>query len=276
MDWKRASTILIIAFVILNVFLFISSFNNSNSEYDVMKDIEFVEKVKSMLNEKNITINANIPSEAVVLPVLETEYELIQINKELLYNYLGERIEPVQDVNIYKNAKGETLEIKDGKKLRYTVREKRNSEKLSGEKVERLISDFLEAKNLKISNFTENYRYMDSNVLLVTYTQKYNNFSIDNSYMRFYIDSVGIYEFEMQNTSNVKEILGKVRMIPSIEALLRLLTYEDVKNKEIAKIEITYYSVEDENWKFVVRINSDPTWKVIFSDGTQKYLNSIY
>lgn len=79
----------------------------------------------------------------------------------------------------------------------------------------------------------------------------------------------------MQRISTVSEITEKVRTINAIEALPRILTYPGIKNKGITKIEMTYYSVEDENWHNIERINSDPTWKVIFSDGTQVHLPGI-
>ena len=93
--------------------------------------------------------------------------------------------------------------------------------------------------------------------------------------MYFFADNEGIYKFEMQRITSVTEITEKVRTIHAIEALPRILTYPEIKNKEIAKIEIAYYSVEDDNWQNIERINSDPTWKVIFTDGTQKHLPGI-
>jgi hypothetical protein len=93
--------------------------------------------------------------------------------------------------------------------------------------------------------------------------------------MYFFVDKEGIYKFEMQRIISVTEITEKVRTIHAIEALPRIMTYPEINNKEIEKIQITYYSVEDDNWQNIERINSDPTWKVIFSDGTQKHLPGI-
>jgi hypothetical protein len=93
--------------------------------------------------------------------------------------------------------------------------------------------------------------------------------------MYFFVDNEGIYKFEMQRIISVDEIPEKIRTIYAIEALPRILTYQEIKNKEIIKIEMTYYSAEDENWHNIERINSDPTWKVIFSDGTQIHLPGI-
>jgi hypothetical protein len=93
--------------------------------------------------------------------------------------------------------------------------------------------------------------------------------------MYFFVDKEGIYKFEMQRIISVTEITEKVRTIHAIEALPRIMTYPEINNKEIEKIQITYYSVEDDNWQNIERINSDPTWKIIFIDGTQKHLPGI-
>ena len=275
MDWNKTNTILITAFIILNVFLFTSSHSMTNSEYNPKIDNEFAQIVESILHEKNIKISTDIPDESFVLPVLETEYEIIQVNTKLLERFLNEKIEPLEDVYTYSNSRGETLEIIDGKKLRLTLRNKVHN-KLNGElNIEKEIDNLLKEKNINADGYVEDYRHISENDSLYVYTQKHDDYSVDNSYMYFFADNEGIYKFEMQRILSVTEITEKVRTIHAVEALPRILTYPEIENKEIVKIEMTYYSVEDDNWKNIERINSDPTWKVIFSDGTQKHLPGI-
>lgn len=275
MDWNKTNTILITAFIILNVFLFISSRQITTSEYSPTNDKEFTENVVDLLEERNIKINTEIPGDDFILPILETEYEIIEINSQMLENFLNERIEPIEDVYTYKNSKGESLEIIDGKKLRLTLREK-SWEKLSDTiKIEEKINDFIKEKNIDRAGYYLNYSHIADNNIIYIYTEKYNNFPIDNSYMYFFIDNEGVYKFEMQKIVSVAEIPEKIRLIGANEALPRILTYPEIENKEIVDIEMTYYSVEDENWKNIERINSDPTWKIIFNDGTQQHLPGI-
>ncbi len=276
MDWNKSNTILIVAFIILNIILFASYFDNTfMEEYDVMNDEQFVESVEELLKKKNITINSDIPEQTYVLPILETEYEMIELTNELIQKYLGSGVEAVEDVYVYTNTNGETLELINGKKLSYTVREEAPGKHPSEEEMSVLIKDFVEEKNISMEGYTENRRYVSEDACVYSYTQNYNDYSMENSYMNFCADSNGIYKFEMQRIKGVKEITEKVRTVSAVEALMRLLTYDDVSNKEIIKIEMTYYSMEDENWKYITRINSDPAWKVIFSDGTQKHLPNI-
>ncbi len=274
MDWNKTTTILITAFIILNVFLFASSNNITRAEHTYNNDKEFAQKVSDLLYEKDIKINTLIPNETYILPVLETEYDIIYIDSKLLENFLHEKIEPVEDVYKYSNSKGELLEIIDGKKLKLTLRSKVEG-KSENLKIQEEINDFLNEKNIDASGYIESFVHTSGNDNIYAYTQKYNDYSIDNSYMYFFIDNEGIYKFEMQRIISVAEITEKVRTIYAIEALPRILTYPEIKNKEIIKIEMTYYSIEDENWHNIERINSDPTWKVIFSDGTQMHLPGI-
>ena len=275
MDWNKTNTILITAFLILNIFLFVFSGNMIRADYNPNKDKEFAQEVSNLLDEKNIKINAEIPAETYTLPVLDTEYEIIHIDSQLLENFLHEKIEPLEDVYTYSNKKGEILEVIDGKKLRLELRSgvpgKIDGDLNIREKIENFIKDY----NIDAGGYAENLKHISENRCNYIYTKRYNDYSVENSYMKFFADKEGIYKFEMQRIISISEITEKIRTIHAIEALPRILTYPEIKNKEIAKIEMTYYSVEDENWQNIERINSDPTWKVIFSDGTQIHLPGI-
>lgn len=273
MDWNKTNTILITAFIILNVFLLASSSYMDKTEYNPDKDKEFAQNVESLLNQKNIVLNTDIPDDDFIMPVLYTEYEIIQISPDLLDQYLGEKIQPLEGVFTYSNKEGDTLEIIDGKKLRLTLADK--GDKTSPENIEEKINDFIQEKKIDAGAYVENLKHISQDDYLYIYTQKYNDFSVDNSYMKFFANEDGIYKFEMQRIISITEIPERVRTIHAVEALLRILTYPEINNKEISKIEMTYYSVEDDNWQNIERINSDPTWKVIFSDGTQKHLPGI-
>lgn len=276
MDWNKTNTILIAAFIILNIFLFTSSYKDIFSEeYDVSSDAEFIDNVEEILKDNNITINCDLPEEAYMLPTLDTEYEIINVSKDLLSRFLGPGVEPIEGAVIYSNIKGEVLEITEDKKLHYTIREKISGETLSNESLTEYINKFIQDKKIDSAGYSENYRHVSDDGAFVFYTKKYNNYSMDNSYMKFYFDNEGIYKFEMQNILAATETANKIRTFSAVEALPRLLSFEDTQNKEIIHIEMTFYSEEDENWQYISRINSDPVWKVIFNDGTQKHLSSI-
>ncbi len=275
MDWNKSNSILIIAFIVLNIFLLLATFSNvfsDNSNTVIIGD--FKENVESILKNKNINIKCEIPKDIYLLPVLETEYDMIEINNEFLQNYLGKGIEAQEDVFIYSNDKNQILEIVNNKKIVYTIRNKVSGEIKDEEYINKLINSFIIDKNLNNDGFYESNRFISNDGGCIRYTEKYNEYFMDNSYMCFYVDKDGIYKFEMQRVNSVMEIKDKIKTIPAIEALPRIITYDNIKNKDITDIKMTYYCTEDENWSYIERTNSDPTWKVIFNDGTELHLPS--
>ncbi|MBP8691188.1 MAG: hypothetical protein KBI20_02900, partial [Sedimentibacter sp.] len=180
MDWNKISTILITAFIILNVFLFVSSKDILNAGFGPENDPEFPQEVANLLKVQNITINTEIPGETYVLPVLETEYEIINIDSKLLQNFLNEKIDPIEDVYKYTNSKGESLEIRDGKKLILILRKKVN-EKFDRKDIREEISRFLEQKNIDADGYVENLVHISENEAIYRYTLRYNDYPLDNS-----------------------------------------------------------------------------------------------
>lgn len=276
MDWNKSNTILIIAFIILNIFLLLATFSDVfTDDSNVVIKGDFKENVEKLLKSKNINIKCEIPKDIYILPVLETEYDIIKVNNELLEKYLGKGLEAQDNVFVYNNDKKETLEIVDNKKIVYTIRDKVVGEIKNDEFINQAIDTFLESKKINKIGFSESNRFISSNGSCISYTESYNGFHIDNSYMCFYIDTNGVYKFEMQRVNSIMEIKDTIRAVPAIEALPRIITYDEIKDKDIVDIKMTYYCNEDENWGYITRTNSDPTWKVIFSDGTQKHLTGF-
>ena len=279
MDWNKSNTILIAAFIILNVFLITTVFSDifTKSSNTAIDNDEFIENVENILKSKNIMINSEIPENGYVLPVLEIDYEIITITDELIQKYLGEGIEAQEDVFVYSNQNDEMLEIFNNKKLVYTIREK-SADLINHKDIvyfsEKEINEFLENKKIAKTGFNKSYEFISDNDIHITYTQSYNDISIDNSYMCFYIDNDGVYKFEMQRANSIIDTINKTNTITAVEALPRLLTY-DIENKEIISIKMTYFSREDENWEYIYRTNSDPTWVVEFSDGSQIHLPNV-
>nr|WP_312576900.1 two-component system regulatory protein YycI [Sedimentibacter sp.] len=275
MDWNKSNTILIIAFVILNIFLLMSTFSDIFTDnFNVNLDSDFKNDVENMLAGKNINIKCQIPEDEFILPVLETEYNMIEVNNEVVQKYLGKGVEAKEDVYEYSNEKGEKLEIIDGKKIKFIMRNITSGEVSDEEVLNESIKAVIGQYAIDITNFSESCRYISKDGGYVTYTQNYNDINMDNSYINFLVDKVGVYGFEIQKIDTVMEIKDKIRAISAIEALPRLMTDDEIRDKDIIEIKMKYYSVENENWKNIKNINADPTWKVVFSDGTQKYLSS--
>lgn len=272
MDWNKSNTILIIAFIILNIFLLFATFSNMFKDDSEVIDEEFINNVENLLETKNIKINCEIPKDKHFLPIIEVEFHIFDINNELVQYYLGNEVTAKEGVYLYSNEENQTLEIIDGKKIVYNLRNKFEGKIEDDRLINQYINLFIEEKSIDKIDFVNEYKYVSNSENYIRYTNSYNNLSIDNSYMIFYVDKKGVYKFETQKIDKISGVKGKIKTISAIDSLPRLVTYDTLKDKEIVDIEISYYSIEDENWKDITKTNSDPTWKVVFSDGTQKHL----
>ena len=75
LNWSKAKSILIIAFILTNVFLAANLLSEENKELSTVKD-SFVEDVLEILGRKNISVDAEIPDELPSLNMLNVKYEI--------------------------------------------------------------------------------------------------------------------------------------------------------------------------------------------------------
>lgn len=274
MDWNKSNTILIVAFIIVNIFLavvtFTNIFTNTNTE---VEDKAYIEDVKKILKTKNIEIDCNIPTGTYFMPFLEAEYEIIEPNNNVVQKFLGEGVEAKEGVYQYTNDANEILMIVDNKKIYYTKRDPVLGKIEDEGVVEEFINKFVEEKQIDKEGFEETYRYFSQNENYIIYDQVYEENSIDNSYMVFHIDEEGVYKYETQRIKKITE-KSTIRSITAIDALLRLMTHDDVSNKKVIDMKISYYSKEGQNWADITKNSLDLTWKVFFDDGSYEHLTS--
>lgn len=74
MDWSKAKTILIIAFIVTNIVLGYALFNSQRIDEPTLKE-DFITDVAKLLKEKDITLNTAIPKEIPSLGIMTVEYE---------------------------------------------------------------------------------------------------------------------------------------------------------------------------------------------------------
>lgn len=273
MDWNKSKTILILAFIVVNIFLLaiVFNYNISGNKYGSFEE-DFINDVTVKLESKNISVACNIPTRFYPLPLLEIEFEIIKPENHIINNFLGENIEVEEDKFVYENNNKEILEFVNNKLLVYTKRDAIPSETFDKEIIDNQIQKFLEEKEITIEDYNKVLEYYESGVYYTIYHKKYENYSIENSYIKIYNDSLGVYKIEIQQVKNFNAKEGKIEVTVAPEALLRLMIYDDINNKTIKDIKLCYYTVEDENWDKIVKTNADPTWKVIFDDNTYHYL----
>lgn len=284
MDWNKSYNILIIAFLIVNILLFsfIYFSNNADLNYDLKEKEEFLQNVISIIGQKGFKISCEVPSNIYEAPFLELEYDIIEPNRELIEKFIGNFDGEIDNEILIYKSESEAVEIQGKKKIIYynnalenleLQNDKLDSSLLSSDEVQKIISDFCIEKNIDLTGFTKACEYTEGNLKRVKFVEKHRGYRLENSYVEFDVMKNHVYIFKMQKVANINE-RANIKSISAAEALLRLMTFDDVSNKEVIDMQICYYTKEEEDFKNKNLISTDLIWKVIFSDNTYAYLAS--
>jgi len=276
MDWSKAKSILIVAFIVTNLFLAYVLFNAQNVDNSNL-NYEFIDDVKSLLLEKDIKINSTIPTEIPSLPLLTIEYETYD-PVELANTFFGEYTIEEIDGNKYYRKGNETLTIENCNELIYTSED--NVEKINSTEKEELIKlaeKFIKDKGFavddyKMSEFSEN-----DGTYYIEFNKYIEGIFFEKSYMKFFIDEYGVKSFERYWVSSTELSSSNITLISAPRALLKLITIEDSYGKVITDITPCYYldlqkhtSIGDP--KKVKGGKATLAWRIKFDDGTKIFL----
>ncbi len=273
MNWNKAKTILIIAFIILNAFLFYEVQDANNESYEGLSD-EFINHVVEKLLEKNIVIEGEVPEEIYKKPLLEVEYYLV--TREDVAKYIGKDYEEVLENTLFTNEEGSYVRIENNKKLIYNIRDVNGSLEISKEDALQIIDKYKENQNMDIDDYKLDLIVKKDNIYEVIYKRYYEGNFLENDYYKFIIDNIGVAGFETQRISKIEPKEGLITVTSAYESLLRLKNENPEEKTIINKIEICYYTDENiEGWENILRANMDPTWKVMTESGNIKYLTEV-
>lgn len=269
MDWNKAKTILIIAFVILDIFLVsqvMSIRNNSTPSTSF-------EVIKERLSEQGIEVVIDVVGEELFLPLLEVEYMVFDGDSKEINEFLGESVNELIENEYYVNDSGQSIQIRQGKKLMFLTRDLELYTEPNLNDAEEQIVSFSRQYNISLDGFSRTGAYMVDNVNYILYKETYQGYAIENSYYKFIQDGSGLVGFEMQRIRNLRETQANIILSKPEEALLRLLKFNDIKGESVVGMDICYYRDEELiDWGEIVVDNLEPTWKVLFESGIVKYL----
>lgn len=276
MDWNKSNTILIIAFLIVNIFLCAYVYGNDIFvENDKEFELQFKQEVCNILEGKNILIDCDIPNTIENEPFLEVKYKIFYPTEKIVKLYLGNYEGEIErNIVNYENDNG-ILKIVGGKKLIFINKNIKKNQIEVNKDVDTIIKEFCKKKNICMDNFELNSSCLKEGFKHIIYTQKYNDYSLANSYISFYIKDNVVCQFEQQVVESCSP-KATVKIKSAYESLLRLMQYEDIENHSIKGIEICYYTDEDENFEDINTINVDLVWRVILDNNKIIYLTCSY
>ena len=273
MDWSKAKSILIFAFLITNIILISVLLSNERQIEPTLKQ-EFIEEATRILKTKDISIDTEISKEIPSLNTLIVEYETMDISKVNQDFFLNQGFIDDSEEGIVKILKDkESVSIKNKKILTYENKNKEDKyTTLTEDLAEKVALEFLRSKKYDMRYMELSYIKKSGNGYYLNFSRVYNERYLETAYINIFVDSRGVKELEslLLNTESAGEAMIHINTAP--KAILSLLGMDEVYGKTIIDISLCYYFDPEgheyiENPQEAKKGKTIPAWRIIFDDG---------
>ncbi|WP_432405757.1 hypothetical protein [Wukongibacter sp. M2B1] len=230
MDWAKAKSILIVAFLITNLFLGYNVFKDSEiRHYAYTISIEKIDAVRELFQEKNIIINADIQEKMKKLPQFTVEYETY--DRELIEERFPDFTSISDDIIKYQKE-NEIVEVEYHKKsITYTNdNEIPIVEETDENRAQEVALDFIknhgfQGTDVKLWSTKKKYGEYE-----IVYKQKYENLILDHGYMNVIVRNGQVIRFERRWLNPLEAKASDKEIIPVTKALM--LAIDDLRMKK--------------------------------------------
>lgn len=289
MDWSKAKNILIIAFILTNIFLFyyVGKGLLAGSDLNLISD-QYIADVESHLKENGIHISGDIPKEIISLPKVMVRFREFN-HEEILELFMENNYHRISEAT-YKNE-NQKLIIEGNKKIIYkNSSEEKVADHISEIVAQEISNEFLKEKGLLDKNielkqiFYQKYdEFSDLMTYKLVYHQVYKNRFLGESYIHVYVNETGVVGLEgmlLETDEGSKQ--QKKLLIPATTALLRKMNdmINDNRGEIVVRsIEVGYYfnpyDVEFTDWTFIESGTAVPAWKITLENGKIYYVEAL-
>lgn len=276
MNWSRAKTILILAFLVTNIILGISIIKETNNGITNNEaDTQYYQEVMKILDKKQLKIRSDLPQAKVSMQNATVEYEIYEPNLIASY-FFEEPTEKIDEDRISFVEGKEQLEIINSKELFYTNKSVENNyESLNSSKAFDIADEFLKKRQLYDENARKTYiREVDGTYHLL-YTKLIDEILVEESSMKFSINQSGVFEFSRLWIDGVEPKGEMIELGDPIEVLLKFLSEDDIENLEIIDLQPCYYFGPGKNnivdYKNAKRGEGIPSWRILLSNGSKYF-----
>lgn len=288
MDWTKAKTILIFAFLITNLFLVGGLMGGNTREEALYMDETYLAQTLDFLEDQQLVIETELPRNIPRLAPMTVEYIFFPAI-ETADRFLGENWELVGE-NTFRNQTRQ-LTIINSKLLVLQMLEPENPlQNMNEDTIIRASQDFLEAhqlypEGLRLSQIYVGMvpEYHNESLHKLVYEQTYEDRFVGESYVHVYLNQQGIVAVEallLKDPSGTEQAAVPRTMIDAPEALLRKLD-EILANEQyplpvvVSRVEAGYYfpltSDPLTSWEAVASGTAVPAWKIVLKNGNTYY-----
>ena len=271
MNWAKAKTILIIVFLLLNVFLFLtySSILKSKSETDVKQLTQVLEK-----HNMNLAQNALKKT-----PVKLHSVELLNLagdNKSCAENFLKDGYTTVNEREFKKGS--QTLLI-NRSEVEYIDSDPQDFsyQDISEERAEKKVSKELTRLGIPEDTLQCVRRFRNSSDhLVLVYNLKYGDFSVFNSAVQVIVCQTGITSIKgvLLAVNETNPLDMQYEILNSQNILLELLSNPELNDQipqEILEVNLGYYIPKND---FVISADAIPAYQIVLGNGKIYYYDA--
>lgn len=290
MDWSKAKNVLIVAFIITNIFLVYCIEKNMFDRGDLQFISDaYIKNVENYLVDVGLRLDIDIPREIISLPELMVKYKVFD-PKELAEEFLGENYKELENNRFVSGSR--TVESISNKKFIYKnlIKEAVSYPLDEGEAIQ-ISNQFLRKHGLMQEDLKLQQIYFgiiedfgDVPLYKLVYNQTYKDRFLGESYIHVYVRHKEVVGVEAMLLEFEKTYGDKKRIIPATEALLRKMNdilkdnqeYEDII---ITEMEIGYYfnpvNIDFTTWDTIESGTTSPSWKIVLNNGKTYYVEAL-
>jgi len=279
LQWKRAISILIVSFIVLNVVMVINLWLRERPNDQFALSSSQKSQIIATLRQKGVMLEADIPNEGKPQALLEVGLPKVDEKKilQILQNFFGKDSKPslnlTQDGKKYTNGNEQLIITDNGFITYFNNNDRVIWPNLTREQAEQEAIAFMKAtKSMPENAVLDRVTYDDdSKGYLLEYVSCYDGFFIQNSYATVLVSPMGIKSY-YQCWLEPLGYVGKKRSVLSpLTAIMRVISERDMEEPiVITRIQQGYYSklYDAERWQVA------PVWKIQLGNEDTYYVNA--
>ncbi len=296
MDLSRAKTVLIITFLLLNIFLLYHIFENEAGTSDFFSQEENITRLEEALDEAELAIDIPLPRGGMRCAYLVVEPWRIEEEKLIaeLWNVFEGEERALPEVLIessYISQNGIGTEV--GEEVftyyfgdyeiafrdegsfafeRQSIPEDESEDEFTVEDHVEIAEDYIEQISF-MQGFSYDFYKMNEDQVILYFSQEFEGFPLYTGYLELFMKREHIEKFHLYRLQP-REFAEQTReIIPPSNALLRFLEAHrgGFSGAEIVEFSLGYYSqkYDADRWEI------PPVWRIRLNNGEIYYINAF-
>ena len=225
MNWSKAKTILIIVFLIADIFLFYVTYTGDISNNGIIGKNSMAQIIEHLENQ-GILVKSFIPSKGNPSPLLYVKYKLLNKEeaKEIFFDLDDNIIVKENEQKISMESSKILLEMLSNGDIFYLNKSLNNKDdgNIDEAQAQKNIDEFLKLLDIDQNDAIVVNKVIEDNSIIIRYNQSYKNQFIDNTYLEIKTTNKGVAYVKMLWFESVKNGKTKNEVISPIKALMKL------------------------------------------------------